>query len=124
MKIISARRIREYAKVCAAHNRLEKLRYKIRGDMLSELDQGASPSTAGEFVLVRSEQHRIDANQFTWKNLATQLAVEVCILKGEDNPVMRAFDMILDAELAAARKTVPVLMARPNPTILQQLFGR
>ncbi len=122
-KKILARRISYYAKVCASHNRLEKLRYRIRGDLLTLLDEGAIPSEAGPFVLVKSFQRRIDAEQFTWKMFATELALRLgkALGKDEADTVRFAMHEIFTAELDATRKDVPVLQAKPNPAYRGEL---
>ncbi len=122
-KQIPTRRISYYAKVCAAHNRLEKVRYRVRGELLELLDEGAIPSESGPFILVKSFQRRIDAEQFTWRMFATELALRLgkALGKDEADTVRFAMHEIFAAELDAKRKDVPVLQAKPNPAYLGEL---
>ncbi len=117
-KAISARAIREYAKLCASHNRLEKLRYEMREELLTLLADGFEPSSSGAFVLVKSAQSRIDAEKWSWKMYALELAIKYETALGDPDPVNSALGMILRAELTGPRKDVVVLSAKPNPTLL------
>jgi hypothetical protein len=116
-KTIPARRIAYYAKICASHNRLEKLRYKVRDELLVELDAGAIPATSGPYLLVKTFQSRIDAKLWSWKSFAMELAMRLGKALGYDETKTIRFAMgeILQAELAAKRNEVPVLQAKTNP---------
>ena len=121
-KVISSRTIRDYARICASHNRLEKLRYKVRADLLALLDDGFIPSVSGPFVLVKSFQARVDTDKWSWKMLATELAIKYFTALGDPDAVGKAMGLILDAELNAPRKNITVLSAKPNPTLLGELL--
>jgi len=121
-RVISSRAIRDYARVCATHNRLEKLRYKIRAELLVLLDEGFVPSVSGPFVLVKSFQARVDGDKWSWKMLAIELAIKYFTLLGEPDPVARAMGFALEAELGAPRKNIVVLSAKPNPNLLGELL--
>lgn len=122
-KRITARRISYYAKVCASHNRLEKVRYSIRAELLQELQDGAVPSDAGPFRLVLSHQSRIDAEKWSWRMFSTELALRLGKAMGLDeaDTVRFAMHEIFSAELDAKRRDVPVLQAKPNPEYLGAL---
>lgn len=121
-KVISSRAIREYARVCAAHNRLEKLRYKIRGDLLAQLDDGYVPSTSGPFVLDKTFQARLDSDKWSWKMVATELAMKYLTAIGEEDVVAKAMEMMVAEELSAPRKNVVVLAAKPNPSLFEEFL--
>lgn len=121
-KVISARTIRDYARVCASHNRLEKLRYKMRADLLALLADGWTPSVSGPFVLVKTAQNRIDSEKWSWKMFATELAVKYFLALGDPDPVAKAMELVVQEEIEAPRREVPVLSAKPNPSLLGELL--
>lgn len=121
-KVISAKRITRYAKICATHNRLEKLRYSVRDVMLAELDQGYVPATTGPFVLSRTCQRRVNGSLWSWKMVAMELAIKYFMATQDPDAVGSAMKFIVDQELNAPRKDVDVLQAKPNSMMLEEFL--
>jgi hypothetical protein len=111
-RIIPRSVITRYAKVCALHNRLGHLRTAMREEMLKSMKEGFEPARDGPFVLALESQNRIDNDFWSWKMFALELAVA---LEGGD--VMLGMMKIKQAEEQAPRKDVPVLKAKPAPSI-------
>lgn len=109
-RIISIETITKFGRLCYQHNRLEKLRYAMRAELLDLMNQGWTPSDKGPYVLMRGSQRRLDAEQWSWKMYALQLATEL-----EKGNVLAALRRITLAENAAPKKNVDVLSAKVNP---------
>lgn len=110
-KIIPRRVITRYAKTCALHNRLEKLRRMMRNEMLKAIREGVVPAVDGPFVLAEEKQSRIDADLWSWQMYALELAIQL-----DNGNVALAMRRCNQAELSAPRKDVPVLRAKANPS--------
>lgn len=82
----------------------------MRAELLDLMNQGWTPSDKGPYVLMRGSQRRLDAEQWSWKMYALQLATEL-----EKGNVLAALRRITLAENAAPKKNVDVLSAKVNP---------
>ncbi len=109
-RILSIETITKFARLIHQHNRLEKLRYAMRAEILDLLNQGWTASEKGPYVLFRGSQKRLDSEQWSWKMYALQLATE---LEGGD--VLAALRRITIAEAQAPKHDVDVLTAKVNP---------
>lgn len=109
-KVFATRDVTRYAKVCALHNKLEKMRTGLRQEFVEGFEKGYATPTDGPFIVVEEFQSRVDQEQWSWKMFAMQLAIE---LYGGD--VQKGMERVVKAELEAPRHDVPVIKAKANP---------